>query len=207
MLKKYFAILLLSAGVTAGAADLLTESGRKYTNVEIRKIASGCVQIIADQGEATIALDELPESFIAALSIRQRYALQSLTDIVLKDGTVYRKTSINSLGSGFVFISHLDGNAKIAYKDLPEKYLSTFTRKQLEAVKQTPKKNKSLQTAAAPNTTQVNKNSAAVPQNVSQINGTPSGEVTKDGKIIYIGPKGGRFYINSNGKKVYIKQK
>jgi colicin import membrane protein len=29
---------------------------------------------------------------------------------------------------------------------------------------------------------------------------------TKDGKIIYEGPRGGRYYISDKGKKVYIKK-
>ena len=35
-------------------------------------------------------------------------------------------------------------------------------------------------------------------------NGKPTGEKTTDGKDIYAGPRGGRFFISSEGKKVYL---
>ena len=181
----WIGLLLLSVWLVP-AADLVTDAGKKYENVEIRKIAAGCVQIRHKGGEATIALEDLPENFIAALSIRQRYALQSLVDIKVGD-KVYKKTSINALGNGFVYISHLDGNSKLTLKELPGKYVATFTRKQLDAVNKVV--TKKTASAAADNKSTPNK-----------VKKTP------DGKEIHIGPRGGRYYINDAGKKVYLRK-
>ena len=132
--KAFLSVLAVSGVIFCQAADLTTESGKVYKNVELRKIAGGCVQIVHDKGSAAIELYDLPDNFIAALSIRQRYSLQSLADIKLVNGKTYYKTSINSLGGGFISITHLDGIDKIAFKDLPTKYVSTLTRKQIEAI-------------------------------------------------------------------------
>ena len=187
-MKNFY--LLLAAGILFGnvlsGADLKTESGKVYKNVELRRIAGGCVQIVHDEGNATLGLNDLPESFIAALSIRQRYALQSLTDIQVKDGTIYRKTTLESLGSGYVLLNHLGGSAKVAVSDLPPKYRATFTRKQLSVLNMSPEEIKAAAKAAIGN-------------------GKPTGEKTTDGKDIYAGPRGGRFFISSEGKKVYLK--
>jgi len=192
----WIGLLLLSVWLVP-AADLVTDAGKKYENVEIRKIAAGCVQIRHKGGEATIALEELPENFIAALSIRQRYALQSLVDIKMPDGKVYYKTSIKSLGSGFVFITHLHGNDKIPFKDLPRKYLATFTRRQLEAVNKVPEKKKASAAAAPADS----KNAAATPASAAV-----QDEKTADGRKIYTGPRGGKYYINDAGRKVYLRK-
>lgn len=182
----FISLLLLGAAFMVDAADLVTEKGVTYKNVEIRKIAAGCVQLVHDGGKATVALDDLPENFIAALSIRQRYSLQSLVDIKVGD-KVYKKTSINALGNGFVYISHLDGNSKLTLKELPGKYVATFTRKQLDAVNKVV--TKKTASAAADNKSTPNK-----------VKKTPAG------KEIHIGPRGGRYYINDAGKKVYLRK-
>ncbi|MBE6369801.1 MAG: hypothetical protein E7056_06560 [Lentisphaerae bacterium] len=183
--------LLLAVGLVMSSvlcgADLKTESGKVYKNVELRRIAGGCVQIVHDDGATTLGLSELPEQFIAALSIRQRHALQSLVDIQVKDGTVYRKTTLESLGGGFVLLNHLGGSVKVAVGDLPAKYRATFTRRQLSILNKTPEEIKAAAQAAIGT-------------------GKPTGEKTADGKDIYVGSRGGRFFVDNDGKKVYLKR-
>lgn len=36
---------------------------------------------------------------------------------------------------------------------------------------------------------------------------TSTGEKTSSGRIIHTGPRGGKYYINKNGKKTYVKKK
>lgn len=180
-------ICLVSAAfcLTAQAADLMTLSGKIYKNVDLRKASAGCVQILHDEGVAAVELNDLPESFIAALSNRQRTDLLNLIDLTLKDGTVYRKCSISGMGGGFIEITHVDGSCKIAFAALPEKIQKVFSRKQLEKIKA------SKQTAA---------------RRRSGSTFDPGGDVTTDGKKIHTGPRGGRYYINDNGRKVYLRK-
>ena len=208
MNKIIFSAILVFASVWLAGAVLTTESGKKYEDAEIRKIAAGCVQIKHRDGETAIALEELPENFIAALSIRQRYALQSLVDLKMPGGKVYYKTTIKSLGSGFVFITHLHGDDRIAFKDLPRKYLATFTRRQLEAVNKAPEKK--TPPAAAPAGVDKNSAPATAPadadKNFAAVPAVPV-EKTPDGQVVFTGPRGGKYYINDAGKKVYLRKK
>ena len=48
-----------------------------------------------------------------------------------------------------------------------------------------------------------NKNNKAVSNKIRKIYGTKSSPSSS--RIIYTGPRGGRYYINSNGNKTYIK--
>ena len=164
------------------AADLETLSGTKYINVELKRAVAGCVTIEHDDGSATIMLDDLPESFIAALSSRQRASLQNLADIKLADGTVYSKCSIVMLVDNTVTITHVDGTAEIKVDQLPRCFVATFTRKQLEALKRQP-----------------------TPELADTTSGTPTDQRTVDGRTIYVGPRGGRYYINENGTRGYIR--
>lgn len=50
---------------------------------------------------------------------------------------------------------------------------------------------------ATPKTTSTKKNSTSA---------TESSSSSSEGRVIYTGPRGGKYYINSNGKKTYIKR-
>lgn len=187
MLKQKFLLLaamICGAGALCGA-DLTTENGKLFKGVEMRKISAGKVHIRHDQGTAVLVLEELPDNFLAALSVRQRFALQSRVDIKLKDGTTYLATSIITLENKKVTIAHRQGTATIPMDQLPAKYLATFTSKQMQAL-----------TGIIPAWAQNNKKSAY-----------PAVKTYTDsqGRTIYEGPRGGKYYINDTGKRVYIR--
>ena len=109
----------------------------------------------------------------------------NLIDITLKDGTVYRKCSISGMGGGSIEITHVDGSCKISFAALPEKIQKVFSRKQLEKIK-------------------ASKQTSARRRSGSTLD--PGGDVTADGKKIHTGPRGGRYYVNDNGRKVYLRK-
>ena len=184
-MKKYILLLFAFAAFSGLAADLTTVSGKVYKNVELVKAAAGSVIIEHDKGTASIALKELPDDFIAALSPRQRMAIQSLADIKLKNGKLLKKCVIEKLGDNQVAITHLNGTVTVNFTDLPAEYRALFTRKQLEMLKSS-----SLKAKGSSRKGEVK----------------PTGERTADGRIIYVGSRGGKFYINDQGRRVYLKK-
>ena len=180
-MKKLMAGLLLSLSLLVDAADLRAVGGRIYCNAEIVKVAAGHVQIVYDDGNATLSLNDLPENFIAAMSSSQRIALQNMVDLKLPSGKCYYKTSISSLENNVVKLTHLKGTVNIPFDKLPAIYRATFTRKQLASLKKVPEKARKI------------KREAVV-----------TGERTPDNDVIYRGPRGGKYFINDLGKKVYI---
>ena len=184
-MKKYILFLLFLSAFSGLTADLTTESGKVYTNVELVKAAAGSVIIEHDDGSASIALDDLPDNFIAALSSRQRLAMQSLADIKFKNGKLLKKCVIDKLGDNQLVITHLKGTVTIKFDDLPAKYRALFTRKQLEMVKSSSVKGKGSSRKGEVK---------------------PTGERTTDGRIIYVGSRGGKFFINDQGRRVYLKK-
>jgi hypothetical protein len=157
-------------------ADLTTESGRVYKNVEVLRCVAGCVQIRHDGGTVNLDWENLPDGFIAALSARQRTELQEFADLTLLNGKVLRKAVISSMGEGYVVFLHLDGKIRVLEKALPKRFLASMTRKQLEDMRR------------------------------KKSDGKPIAlEITPDGKKVYQGKRGGRYYIE-NGRKVYLPQ-
>lgn len=186
-MKRVVFLLLFGLLIwNVSGADLELANGRKYCNVEVQRVLAGCVVIVHDAGKTTLELNDLPDSFIAALSSRQRMGLQDLVDLQLKDGKVYKKTSIVDLGAGKVVLSYLGGTITVAVKDLPEKYLATFTRSQLRKLKERP----------------VNKQKKDDPNTPA-----PAVERRADGKVIHTGIRGGKYYINKSGRRVYLPKK
>ena len=179
------ALLFTAANWTLWAADLKIGSGTVYKNAELRKIAAGCVQIEHDNGTALIAWEDLPDAFIAALSTRQRRELLSLADITLKNGRRLQRCTLVFIGNSQVEINHLHGTEKVALSDLPGKLISVLSRSQLEKAVAPPGRK------------------AVGSKNGDRIKDT--GRKRPDGKTIYQGPKGGLYYINDDGRKVYIK--
>ncbi len=161
------------------SADLTLESGSVFAQTEVKKCAAGFVYIAYEKGEAKIALNDLPENFIAALNSRQRGALRKGVDLTLADGRVLKNTSVKAMGGKSVTLKHDSGTAVVAFKDLPEKYQATFNRQQLLKI--------------------FNDKTATV--NSGNIVGK-----TADGKVVYSGPRGGRYFINDSGRKVYLRK-
>ena len=161
------------------SADLTLESGSVFAKTEVKKCAAGFVYIAYEKGEAKIALNDLPENFIAALNSRQRGALRKGVDLTLADGRVLKNTSVKAMGGKSVTLKHDSGTAVVAFKDLPEKYQATFNRQQLLKI--------------------FNDKTAAA--NSGNIIGK-----TADGKIVYSGPRGGRYFINDSGRRVYLRK-
>lgn len=180
-------LLLLAGNGMLSGADLTTISGKVYENAELHKIAAGCVQIVHDNGSATIAWDDLPESFIAALNTRQRNDLLNLADIKLKNGKLLQRCTLEFPGESLVVINHLKGSEKIKLDDLPENLVAVFSRAQIERIQ--------------------GRATAQDAGNKKSVQDKPTGEKRPDGKEIYQGPRGGRYYINDSGRKVYIRNK
>ena len=155
-------------------ADLTVESGRVYKNVEVLRCVAGCVQIRHDDGTVNLDWETLPDGFIAALPAKQRESLQEFADLTLPNGKVLRKAVISSMGEGYVVFLHLDGRTRVPEKALPKRFFASMTRKQLENMR---RKKSDDQPIAL--------------------------EITADGKKVYNGKRGGRYYIE-NGKKVYL---
>ena len=155
-------------------ADLTVESGRVYKNVEVLRCVAGCVQIRHDDGTVNLDWETLPDGFIAALPAKQRESLQEFADLTLPNGKVLRKAVISSMGEGYVVFLHLDGRTRVPEKALPKRFFASMTRKQLENMR---RKKSDDQPIAL--------------------------EITADGKKVYKGKRGGRYYIE-NGKKVYL---
>ncbi|MBE6403255.1 MAG: hypothetical protein E7039_05990 [Lentisphaerae bacterium] len=179
-------LLFISCGMLS-AADLVLGNGKKYSNAEIQRVLAGCVVVLHDEGKATLLLDDLPDNFIAALSTRQRMGLQDLADVKLADGRLLRKSNILELGNGKVVLSHLEGTTAVDAKELPAKYLATFTRNQRRKLAQTVRNAK--QEKEHPDVQM------------------PAVERRADGKVIHTGSRGGRYYINASGKRVYLPKK
>ena len=180
MFKRMAVGVAFIACFIISAADLTLTDGTVYTQAEVKKCAAGFVNILHEKGEAEIALEKLPENFIVALSSRQRNALRKGADIKLADGTLYKNCTVNSMGKNLLTIKHAQGVLEIAFNDLPEYYRATFTRSQLMKIS--------------------GDKSSAVGKNASVIG------KTADGKTVYRGPRGGRYYLNTNGRKVYLRK-
>ncbi len=179
-MNKIFFILVFTLFSSAfSAADLTLENGSVYAQTEVKKCAAGFVYIAYEKGEAKIALNDLPENFIAALNSRQRGALRKGGDLTLADGRTFKNTSVKVMGNKSLTIKHDSGTAVVAFKDLPKKYQATFNRQQLLKI--------------------FNDKTATV--NSGNIVGK-----TADGKIVYSGPRGGRYFINDSGKRVYLRK-
>ena len=180
-MNKIFFILVLSLLSSAlFAADLTLENGSVYVQTEVKKCLAGFVYIAYEKGEAKIALNDLPENFIAALNSRQRGALRKGVDLTLADGRAFKHTSVKVMGNNSVTIKHDSGTAVVAFKDLPKKYQATFNRQQL---------------------LKIFNDKTSAQANSGNIVGK-----TADGKIVYSGPRGGRYFINDSGKKVYLRK-
>lgn len=158
------------------AADLTTETGRTYLNVEVLRCVAGCVQIRHDNGMANLDWNDLPDIFIAALSNKQRENLQEFADLTLANGRVLQKACVVSLSYGHAIFLHTGGRTRVPVKALPRKFIVSLTRKQYDLLHKK----------------KVDKQPAVV-------------EVTADGRTVYRGSRGGRYYLD-NGRKVYLPQ-
>lgn len=174
MNKFILGVILLSALLNLPGADLSTPDGKSYKNVEVLRCVAGCVQIRHDDGLANLDWEALPDEFIAALPARMREDLQSFADLTLANGKVLRKAVIASMGEGYIIFLHLNGRTRVPEKALPPKFAASMTRKQLESMRR--------------------KKSDEKPVPL---------EITADGKKVYRGKRGGRYYIE-NGRKVYL---
>ena len=155
-------------------ADLTTSAGKVYKNVEVQRCVAGCVQIRHDDGMANLDWESLPDGFIAALPAAQREELQAFADLTLANGKVLRKAVIASMGEGYIIFLHLEGRTRVPEKALPGKFAASMTRKQLETMRKKKADDKPLAL-----------------------------EMTPDGKPVYRGKRGGRYYIE-NGRRVYL---
>lgn len=167
---------------TASAADLTLADGTVYANAELKKCAGGFIHVLHEKGEAKIALENIPENFIAALSSRQRNALRNGADIKLADGLVYKNCTVQSMGKNILTVKHAQGTLEISFSELPAYYRATFNRSQLAKISGTP---------------------SAVADSVAKNNAIGK---TANGQLVYTGPRGGRYYFNERGRKVYLKK-
>ena len=182
MYKYTVCLFAFLFSLLASAADLTLADGTVYANAELKKCAGGFIYLQHEKGEAKIALENIPENFIAALSSRQRNALRNGADIKLADGMVYKNCTVQSMGKTLLTIKHAQGTLEISFSELPEYYRATFTSSQLAKIY-----------GQAP--------SAAGSAAQTQILGK-----TANGQLVYSGPRGGRYYVNERGRKVYLKK-
>ena len=174
MNKIILSLLLAAAVLSMPGADLTAETGKVYKNMEVMRCVAGCVQIRHDDGLANLDWESLPDEFIAALPAKMREELQAFADLTLANGKVLRKAVIVSLGEGYVIFLHLGGRTRVPEKALPKRFLTSMTRKQLEEMRRKKSDDKPIAL-----------------------------EITPDGKKVYRGKRGGRYYIE-NGRKIYL---
>ena len=179
MNKMVLFLMCLLCAFSGTAADLTLADGRVFKQAELKKCANGFAVIQYEAGEAHIALNDLPENFISALNSRQRNALRKGADLVMADGKVYKGCVVKSMGNNALTVKHSEGVVVLQFKDLPRKYQATFSAKQLLLI-------------ANDGTT-------------LEITGNVIGK-TSTGKIVYSGPRGGRYFINDAGKRVYLRK-
>ena len=163
-------------------ADLTLADGSVYLNAEIKSCSAGFVLLIHDKGEAKIALEQLPENFIVALSSRQRNSLRNNSDIKFADGRIYKNCTVKSMGLNKVTVKHSQGTVDIPFNELPKYYRATFDNKMLARIR-------------------ADKTSASSAAKTAEIIGK-----TAKGDIVYAGPRGGRYYINESNRKVYLRK-
>lgn len=180
MLGYIVCFLAFIASFSVSSADLTLVDGTVYTHAELKKCSAGFVYILHEKGEAKIALENIPGNFIAALNARQRNALRNGADIKLANGAVYKNCTVKKMGRNLLTVKHAQGILDIAFTDLPEYYRATFNRSQLLKIS--------------------GDTSAAVGKNVNVIGKTAAGQT------VYAGPRGGRYYINDRGRRVYLKK-
>ncbi len=207
--------VLLSLTIPLYCADLTTKSGKFLTNAALKTAAAGCVLILHDGGETSLPLSELPDNFLVALSDYQRSALQKDSDLVLVSGKTYRQIVVVSAGNHQLQLTHADGEAIVAETELPSSFRSILTEKQrrlLTAPSLTrlksplaPSNNfsSSVQTSDSVAVSSANAITATTLSQIDQ--NSSSSATTSNGRTIYTGPRGGHYYINSKGNKVYVK--
>ena len=161
----------------ANSADLSLPDGRVFKQTELKKCADGFALIQHEKGEERIALNDLPENFIAALNSRQRNALRKNAILLMSDGKVYKKCIVKAMGSNALTIKHEEGIAVLQFKDLPRNYQATFTAKELLLI--------------------------SGEKTTLEISGKVIGK-TANGMIVYSGPRGGKYFINERGRRVYL---
>lgn len=171
--------LLFVIATMVNAADLTTLDGKVYKYSEVKKCAAGFVYVLYEKGEVKIDLQNLPENFIAALSSRQRNALRKGADLQLADGKFYKNCNVTAMGNNSVTFSHDQGTVTVPFNKLSKNYQATFNHRQIAVI--TGKKSTPI------------------------AGGSILGK-TADGKIVYSGIRGGRYYNNRNGKKVYLRR-
>ena len=133
-------------------------------------------------------------------------------DIVTKSGKTYKNAEIERATERGLLIMHEIGAAVIPYSDLPDDLQKKY---QEDAERFKAKKVAMEKQAEGKQASKSDANAADSPQAVSpQITETPnpvttsvSGGTSSGGRTIYTGPRGGRYYINSNGNKTYIRKK
>lgn len=177
MNKMFLAGCFLLLGFGVFAADLTLPDGRVFKHTEIKSCMSGFVVIEYENGEGRIALNDLPENFIAALNTRQRSALRNGADLHFSDGRVYKNCIVKKMGNNALTLKHNDGTAVVPFKDLPRNYQALFTAKQLSSIA----------------------NSKTTAVSAGKVIGK-----TTNGKIVYTGPRGGRYVITDAGRKRYL---
>lgn len=196
------------------SADLTTRSGRVLAHAALETVAAGRVLIVCDEGEISLPLTDLPDNFLVALSDRQRLALQKDSDLVLVSGKTYRRITVLAVGNHQLRISYAEGEAIVPETELPPIFLSILTTKQRRLLT-SPMLTLLLNPSAdsqktAPSDTGSSSETAAASSNVNSTSAGTVGTglatgVASGGRTIYTGPRGGHYYINSKGNKVYVK--
>lgn len=133
-------------------------------------------------------------------------------DIVTKSGKTYKNAKIERATERGLLVMHEIGAAIIPYSDLPDdlqkKYQADAERFKAEkatAEKQAEAKQASKSDAKATDSPQPA--STQTTETPNPVTTSGSGETSSGGRTIYTGPRGGRYYINSNGNKTYIRKK
>ena len=128
-------------------------------------------------------------------------------DLRTKSGETYKDYTVHGVSKQGISITHSYGGCIIPFEELPDKlkeeYLLELKNKERASAKQQSSKSKVIsQNVKQPITGNIgNRNQK------SETNYSSTTFLNSSGRVIHTGPRGGRYYINKNGNKTYIRRK
>lgn len=128
-------------------------------------------------------------------------------DLKTKSGETYKDYTVHGVSKQGISITHSYGGCIIPFEELPDKlkeeYLLELKNKERASAKQQSSKSKGISQNVTPPIT----GSIGNRQQESETNYSSTTFSTSSGRVIHTGPRDGRYYINKNGNKTYIRKK
>lgn len=125
-------------------------------------------------------------------------------DLILKSGKIYKNFKVHNVNTSGPVIMYENGMATIPFADLPDDLRAKYAEqeKQFSARSKAQSQEQQKQPGTPTGKTGNSGNSVSKSGGYVKSSGNYGGS-----KTIHVGPRGGRYYINSHGKKTYIRRK